>query len=98
MFKNILIPVSSEFYTKKILERGVFLAEKFQSTIDLVYIIEEKTLDQTDKLSDAFRTHYEREDTKKDIIGKQKLKADSIVFKDARLLINNKKIPFEEKT
>lgn len=98
MFKNILIPVSSEYYTKKILERGVFLAEKFKSTANLIYIIEEKTLDQTDKLSDSFRTHYEIEDTKKEIIGKQKQKADSIVFKDARILFKNKRIPFEEKT
>ena len=98
MFKNILIPVSSEYYTKKILERGVFLAEKFKSTANLIYIIEEKTLDQTDKLSDSFRTHYEIEDTKKEIIGKQKQKADSIVFEDARVLFKNKRIPFEEKT
>ena len=98
MFKNILIPVSSEHYTKKVLERSVFLAEKFKSTTDLVYIIEERTLDQTGKLSDAFRTHYEIEDTKKEIIGKQKLTADSIVFKDARIPFKNKRIPFEEKT
>ena len=98
MFKKILIPVSSEFYSKKVLQRGVFLAEKFNSKTDIIYIIEEKTLNQTDKQSDAFRTHYEIEDTKKEIIGKQKQKADSIVFKDARILFKNKRIPFEEKT
>lgn len=98
MFKDILIPVSSEFYTTKILERGVFLAEKFKSTVNLVYIIEEKTLNQTHKLSDAYRTHYEIEDTKKEIIGKQKLTADNIVFKDAKFLFENKGIPLEEKT
>ena len=98
MFKDILIPVSSEFYTTKILERGVFLAEKFKSTINLVYIIEEKTLNQTHKLSDAYRTHYEIEDTKKEIIGKQKLTADNIVFKNAKFLFENKGISLEEKT
>ena len=98
MFKDILIPVSSEFYTTKILERGVFLAEKFKSTINLVYIIEEKTLNQTHKMSDAYRTHYEIEDTKKEIIGKQKLTADNIVFKNAKFLFENKGISLEEKT
>jgi nucleotide-binding universal stress UspA family protein len=98
MFKNILIPVSSEFYSKKILERGVFLAEKFKSTVNIIYIIEEKTLDQTDKRSDAFRSDYNIRDTKKDIIGKQKQAADSIIFEDARYLFKNKGIPFVEKT
>ena len=44
MFENILIPISSEFYSKDILKRSVFLAEKFNSTINLVYIIEKKNL------------------------------------------------------
>ena len=97
MFKNILIPVSSEFYSKKVFERGFFLAKKFKSSVSLIYIIEAKTLDQTDKLSDAFRTHHDIEYTKKDIIEKQKQKADNIIFEDARLIFKNKGIPFEEK-
>ena len=40
MFKNILIPISSEFYTKDVLKRSIFLAEKFKSIINLIYIIE----------------------------------------------------------
>ena len=98
MFKDILIPVSSEFYTKKILERGVFLAEKFKSTANVVYIIEEKTLNQTGKLSGAFRTHYDIAETKKEIIRERIRTADNIIFEDARFLFKNKGIPFEEKT
>ena len=98
MFKNILIPVSSEFYSKKIFERGFFLAQKFKSTIKIIYIIEEKTLHQTDKISNSFRTHQHIEDTKKDIIGKQKLTADNIVFEDAKIIFKNNKISYEEKT
>ena len=98
MFKNILIPVSSEDYSKKVLERGVFLAEQFKSKVNIIYIIEEKTLEQTDKLSDAFRTHYEIENTKKEIIGKQFQAAENIIFEDARYLFKNKKISFVEKT
>jgi len=98
MFKKILIPVSSEFYTKEILQRGVFLAEKFKSKTDIVYIIEEKTLDQTDKQSDAFRTHYEIEDTKKEIVGTQKQKADNIIFEDARTIYKEKGLTVEDKT
>ena len=97
MFRNILIPISSEYYTKDVLERGVFLAEKFNSSVSLLYIIEKKTLIQTDKLLDTYRTSYEKIETKKEIINKQKQAADNIVFEDAKYFFKNKQITFEEK-
>ena len=97
MFKNILIPISSEFYSNEVLKRGVFLAEKFKSNINLIYIIEEKVLNQTDKLSNAYRTEHEMTETKNEIIRKQRLAADNIVFDDAKYFFKNKGIPFEEK-
>jgi hypothetical protein len=97
MFKNVLIPISSEFYNKLVLERGFSLAEKFNSKINLIYIIEEKTLNQTDRLSNSYRTPYEIAETKNDIIRKQKLAADNIIFEDAKYFFSNKKIPFESK-
>ena len=98
MFKNILIPISSEFYPKHVLNFSVFLATKFKCKINLVYIIEEKTLDQTDKQSNGFRTYYDKNDTKQDIIGKQKLTADNIIFDYAKFLFDNQKISFTKKT
>lgn len=97
MFKNILIPISSEYYTKEVLERSVFLAEKFNSIINLIYIIEEKTLNQTDKQSDSYRTPYEIAETKNEIRQKHKQAADKIVFEDAKFYLKNKKIPFKGK-
>lgn len=97
MFKNILVPISSEYYSKDVLERTAFLAEKFKSTINLIYIIEEKVLNQTDKLSNAFRTPHEIAETKKDIIREHKLAADNIVFDDANYFLKRKQIPLEEK-
>jgi hypothetical protein len=97
MFENILIPISSEFYPKHVLNFSVFLATKFKSKINLVYIIEEKTLKQTDKLSNGFRTFYDKNDTKKDIIGKQKQTADNIIFDYAKFIYDNQKISFSKK-
>jgi hypothetical protein len=96
MFKNILIPISSEFYQKDVLQKGAFLAEKFQSTITLLYIIEEKTLNQTDKQTDVYRTTHEIEETKEIIIRKYIESADKIVFDDAKLFFKNKNISFDE--
>jgi hypothetical protein len=95
MFNKVLIPISSEYYGKHVLKRGEFLANQFNSKIDLVYIIEEKTLNQTDKISDTYRTPFEKEETKKEIIRKQMLAADNIVFNDAEFIF--KHIPFEKK-
>jgi len=97
MFKNVLIPISSEFYNKQVLQRGVFLAEKYKSTINLIYIIEEKTLNQTDRLSNSYRTLYEIAETKNEIVRKQKLAAYNIIFDDAKYFFKNKNISFEEK-
>lgn len=96
MFNNILIPISSEFYKKEVLQTGGFLAEKFDSKINLVYIIEEKTLDQTDKRSDAYRTNHERAETKKEIIRRYVQSADRIIFNDAKLFFKNKNIALKE--
>jgi hypothetical protein len=96
MFKNILVPISSEYYSKGVIERSAFLAEKFKSKINLIYIIEEKVLNQTDKLSNGYRTPDDIEETKKDIIREQKQAADNIVFNDAKFIFKSKKIPFEE--
>jgi len=96
MFKNILIPISSEFYQKEIFQIGAFIAEKFDSTITLLYIIEEKTLNQTDKLTDVYRTTHEIEETKEDIIRKYIESADKIVFHDANLFFKSKNIAFKE--
>jgi hypothetical protein len=96
MFKNILMPISSEFYDKEIFEIGAFLAEAFDSAITLLYIIEEKALDQADKLSDAYRSHYDREETKKEIVSRHIHAAGNVIFDDAKLLFKNRNISFEE--
>ncbi len=97
MFKQILIPISSEFYRTDVLERAAFLAQKFESTVTLLYIIEEKTLKQADKRSDAFRTYYDRNTTKEGTIETYKRAADSIIFEEAHHFFNKANTSFEEK-
>jgi hypothetical protein len=96
MFKNILIPISSEYFKKDVFKTGALLAKKFNSSINLVYIIEEKTLNQTDKLSDAYRTPQEKGETKKEIIRKYIQSADKIIFDEAKYYFKNKKIDINE--
>jgi len=97
VFKNILIPISSEFYSINVLMRGVFLSKKFKSKINLVYIIEEKGFDQTDKLVDTYRTAMEKEETKNEIINSHKQVADTIIFDDAKKIFTEKDVKLEGK-
>lgn len=97
MFKKILVPVSSEFYSKDVLKRCIFLAERYKSTVSLVYIIEEKTLNQTKKRSDAHRTYHEIIETERDIMNKQMQAADDIIFEDSELLFKKNNISYDRK-
>jgi len=92
VFGNILIPISSEFYSRGVLEKGAFLAECFGSKVTIVYIIEEKTLTQTEKRSDTFRTRFEKEETKKGIIDSQTRTANVIIFFEAKAIFKEKGI------
>jgi len=96
MFENILIPISSEFYQEEIFQRGAFLAEKFNSATKLIYIIEEKTLNQTEKRLTSHRTDFDKEETKKEIIRRHIHVADAIIFEDAERLFTEKNMPFNE--
>jgi hypothetical protein len=97
LFKNILIPISSEFYSKNVLLRSAFLAEKFNSNLNLVYIIEEKTFNEIDKIVSTYRTVADKEESKRELISKQIQTADQIIFDDAKQILKDKQIPFEEK-
>lgn len=97
MFKNILVPISSEFYNKQVLKRAVFLAERFKSSISLIYIIETKTIDQTDKISEAYLSDFKITETKKQMMREQVKTADKIIFDDAKTYFKGKNIKLEEK-
>ncbi len=92
MFKNMLIPISSEFYSEDAFKIGALLAKHFESKVNIIYIIEEKTLDQTDKSSDIFRTQVEKEETKEIIIKSQMETANIIIFFDAKNIFKDEGI------
>jgi len=92
MFRNILMPISSEFYSKQVIQRALTLSEKFKSQITILYIIDEKTLKQTNKISCSYITEYNLEETKKELIENQKQSADTIIFQEIKKIFKNKEI------
>ena len=97
MFENILLPASSEFYPGKALERGASLAKIFGSRITVLYVMEEKALDNADRVSDAFRSYYEREETKSEVKKEHLSTADKIIFDSAKKFFEDKNIAFDGK-
>ncbi len=96
MFENVLIPISSEFFKKEIFKTAEILVKNFHSKIKILFIIEEKTLDQANKLSDSYRTYYNIEETKKEVIGEHIKKANEIIFEEAELFFKRRGIPIEK--
>jgi len=98
MFKNILIPISSEFFSRQVFIRGAQLETIFKSKVTIVYIIEEKSFQQLEKLSEPFRSTYEQNETKSDLAREHELTADCIVFDEAHNIFSSVGQTFVNKT
>ena len=96
MFKHILIPISSEYYSKELLKRSITLAETLHSKLHIVYIIEEKTLHKAEERVDSYRTSYERTTLKNVMVKEQMKAADTIVFNNVKEFLSNREIIVEE--
>jgi len=98
MFQKILVPVSSEFYSKDVIKRSIFLAKTFNGIVHLLYIIEEEPFQQMEQRSDTHRTHYDRTETHHDLVSRHKQTADNIVFEDAQIMFQQNDVPIKHKT
>jgi hypothetical protein len=97
LFSNIMIPVSSEFFSRAALQRGAELATLFGSAVTVIYIIEERAYQQVDKLSDAFRTTYERAKTRSDLTREQVSTADAVIFDEAERIFSPRNLDIMER-
>lgn len=95
MFQNILVPISSEFYSKDVIKRSILLAETFTGTVHLLYIIEEKPLDEMERRTDTHLTHYNRTETHHDVLNQQRQTADDLIFQDAQTRLHKKNIDMD---
>ena len=95
MFKHILVPISSEFYSKTVIHRSIFLAETFQSTVHIMYILEDNPIQQMEKLIDTHLTHYNRNETHQELIEKQQSTLETIIRDEVQPLFKKKSIPMK---
>jgi len=83
IFERILVPISSEYFPIEAVKRAGELEEVFGSFIEIVYIIEEKTLKKIDEVAESVNTEYEREELKKEVTATGNFMAHSLIFKEA---------------
>ena len=95
MFQNILVPISSEFYSKDVIKRSILLAGNFSGTVHLLYIIEEKPLHEMERRTDTHLTHYNRTETHHDVLNQQRQTADDLIFQDAQHQLHKKNIDMQ---
>lgn len=72
MFKKILVPVSSEYFPKKAMEKALEMSNYFKADVKVMYIIEEKVEDKVKKTLEYVRTEFQRQEMTKDIHDAQK--------------------------
>ncbi len=90
MFTKILIAISSEFMSEGPVKRAAQLAEKFNSEVKLLYIIEEKVLETMDKVADGVQTYQEREKIKKNISENHGARSGEMVLKKFEEILKKK--------
>ena len=49
MFKNILVPISSDYFPEMAIRRSRVLAEKFKGKVHFLYVVEKKTVEQMEE-------------------------------------------------
>ncbi len=97
MFTKIVVAISSEFMSEGPIIRAAQLAEKFNSEVKLVYIIEEKVLKTLDKVAEGVQTYQEREKIKKDIIENHGARSGEMILKKFETILKKKGINAKKK-
>ena len=89
IFSRLLVPLSSELPSERVVHRAGMLAEKFGAQVTVIYIIEEKTLKKMEDVSRAFLTEQQRTEVERRVVDTNKMLAEDVIFKQVKPLIRN---------
>ncbi|PTD93535.1 hypothetical protein C9439_07210 [archaeon SCG-AAA382B04] len=95
MFSKILIPVSSEGFSEKAIERATQLVSFSNGKIFILYIIEEKMLDEVREVSDYAMTKETKQKLRKNIIEEREKIAKDVIIEKIDEIISNKNVELE---
>ncbi|OKY78611.1 MAG: Nucleotide-binding protein UspA family [Candidatus Methanohalarchaeum thermophilum] len=96
MFSKILVPVSSEEYSKEAIERAADLASKYEDgKLHILYIIEEKMLEDVNNVSDTMMTEEDKKKLKEEIINERTKVAEDVILKKTKSAVEEKDVDIE---
>jgi nucleotide-binding universal stress UspA family protein len=95
MYQKILIPISSEFFPPAVFQISALLAQASHGTVTSVYVYEKKIFDEVERLSDAYLSHYDKEETQREIRREHLRQAEQIVFESAKAFFKKRGVPLQ---
>ncbi len=95
MFSKILIPVSSEGFSEKAIKKAAKLASFSNGKIIILYIIEEKMLDEVGEVSNYAMTEKSKKELRENIIEEREKVAEDIIIDKIEKIISNKNVDLE---
>lgn len=97
MFENILVTISSEYFSDSAIKRAVELSKRFGSEITLLYVVEEKVMEMMNSSLEYTMTYEEREKTEDKVVGGIKNRAKDIFFEKAAKIAGKEDIKITSK-
>lgn len=97
MFSKILIPVSSEGFSKEAIERATQLASFSDGKIFILYIIEEKMLDEVGEVTNYAMTEKSKQSLRQSIIEEREKIAEDIIIEKIEETVSQKNVDLEIK-
>ncbi len=91
IFRRMLLPISSEFYSEALIQRAAEFQRKFGGEVLAVYIVEKKTIRKMEEVSEPFLTEEQRKEMERNIFEKSGQMAEIIFDRVAGYLENFRK-------
>lgn len=92
MFENVLVTISSEYFSDSAIKRAVQLSKHFGSKITILYVVEEKVMEMMNSSLEYTMTHQEREKTEDKVVEEIKDRAREIFFEKAEKIADKQDI------
>ncbi|MBS3778015.1 MAG: universal stress protein [Candidatus Thermoplasmatota archaeon] len=95
VFKDILVPISSEYFTIDLIERAGVLAEHFSAHLSFVYILESEILDFMERKTDSYRTTQDMAEVKEELLREQHEIGNKVILTEIEKVLKQKNVSFD---
>lgn len=95
VFNDILVPISSEYFTLDLIKRAGVLAELFSAHLSIVYILESEILDFIEQKTDPYRTPQDMTEVREELLREQQEIGNKVILTEIEKILKPKDISFD---